>query len=531
MPIDPKETPPPPPSAAAGEPADRSPPAAEFAGGFDEPTDPLLALEEQEAGVEADGRIRAGRLAGRSLGGAILMLALPVFLQQTLTAIVGLVDKVISGSLPAEMVKPAMDAIGIGSFVGWFIAVAMGGLGIGGQAIVARAIGGGDLVLAERAAGQALGLGFIWGAIVGVAMWWLVHPLAHATGLSPDATIYCGQYIRVVALSMPLCGLMMVGSMALHGAGDTVRPSVIAVAINLVNLVASIALSGVELRLGEARLPSLLGIDPGAYGVVGIAGGTALAYAVGGIATTAVLLRGVRDLQVRPFTLRPQRAMAWRVIRIGVPNFFEGLAMWGVNLFVLAFIGLIALAEATDGVPREGLVGAHTIAVQWEAFSFLPGFAMGTAAGALAGQYLGAGNPAMARRAIVRCTLIGMGFMGALGVVFMLCGEFLTRIVSDDPMHLEVVPRLLLIAGSVQVFFALIMVVRQALRGVGDTKAVLTITVLSSYGIRLPLAWLLGVQLGYGLVGIWIGLCAELAVRGLLFAGRFLQGGWAKVRV
>jgi putative MATE family efflux protein len=500
-------------------------------GGLDEPLDPVLALSEQEASTEAQGQIRSGRLAGRSLAGAIAILAGPVLLQQALTAVVGLVDKIISGSLPAGIVKPAMDAIGIGSFVGWFIAVAMGGLGMGGQAIVARAMGAGDRVLAERAAGGLLGLGLAWGAIVGIAMWLLVSPLAKVTGLSPDAATFCGQYVQVMAVSMPFCAVMMVGSMALHGAGDTIRPSVIAVAVNLVNLAASIALSGVELRVGEGRLPALLPIDPGTYGVLGIAGGTAVAYLVGGIATAMVLLRGVRDLRVRPHSLRPSRSIAWRIVRLGIPNFFEGLAMWGVNLFVLAFIGLIALAEASDGVPREGLVGAHTIAVQWEAFSFLPGFAMGTAAAALAGQYLGAGNPAMARRAIVACTVVAMAFMGVLGIVFMLFGRFLTGIISDDPLHLEIVPKLLLIAGGVQVFFALIMVVRQALRGVGDAKAVLAITVLSSYGIRLPLAWLLGVQLGHGLVGIWIGLCGELAIRGSLFAARFLQGGWAKIRV
>lgn len=531
IPLPPEDDAPAPFEEGRGDPMPTAPLGGGSIGGLDEPLDPVLSLSEQEAPSEADGQIRSGRLAGRSLGGAIAILAAPVLLQQALTAVVGLVDKIISGSLPGAIVKPAMDAIGIGSFVGWFIAVAMGGLGMGGQAIVARAIGAGDRVLAERAAGGVLGIGLLWGVVVGVAMWLLVGPLAAVTGLSPDATLFCRQYVEVVALSMPFCAVMMVGSMALHGAGDTIRPSAIAVGVNAVNLLGSILLSGVELRLGESRLPSLLGIDPATYGVLGIAGGTALAYLFGGIATAMVLLRGVRGLRVRPHSLRPPRTIAWRIVRLGIPNFFEGVAMWGVNLFVLAFIGFIALSQASDGIPREGLIGAHTIAVQWEAFSFLPGFAMGTAAGALAGQYLGAGNPAMARRAIVACSLVAMAFMGLLGVAFMLFGRFLTEIISDDPLHLEIVPKLLLVAGSVQVFFALIMVVRQALRGVGDAKAVLAITVLSSYGIRLPLAWLLGVQLGHGLVGIWIGLCAELAVRGSLFAARFLQGGWAKVRV
>lgn len=511
--------------------ARQAPLRTDFAGGTDEPLDPLLVLGEQEAAPDAKGQIRSGRLAGKSLSAAIVILAVPVLLQQTLTAVVGLVDKIISGSLPESMVAPAMDAIGIGSFVGWFIAIAMSGLGIGGQAIVARAMGAGDLPLAERAAGQALSLGFFWGFVVGLAMAICAAPLARACGLSPDATVYCVQYAEILALSMPFCGVMMVGSMALHGAGDTVRPSVIAVIVNLVNVVASIGLSGVELRMLGERLPAWLPIDPASYGVIGIAGGTAVAYVVGGLATAFVLLRGVKDLKVRRHALVPERSMAWRVVRIGIPNFLEGVAMWSVNLFVLAFIGTIAIAEAIDGVPKEGLVGAHTIAVQWEAFSFLPGFAMGTAAGALAGQYLGAGNPPMARRAILACTVVGCSFMSVVGGAFMFFGRQLTEVISDQPVHLAEVPKLLFICGLVQAFFAMVMVVRQALRGVGDTKVVLAITVISSYGVRLPLAWLLGVHLGYGLAGIWIGLCGELVVRGSLFLWRFLQGGWMRVKV
>ncbi len=72
------------------------------------------------------------------------------------------------------------------------------------------------------------------------------------------------------------------------------------------------------------------------------------------------------------------------------------------------------------------------------------------------------------------------------------------------------------------------MVVRQALRGTGDTTWVLLITTGSSYLVRLPLAWLFGIYLELGLVGIWIGLCGELVIRAMLFLARFLHGGWAK---
>lgn len=222
--------------------------------------------------------------------------------------------------------------------------------------------------------------------------------------------------------------------------------------------------------------------------------------------------------------------MTRRITRLGVPNFFEGLAMWGVNLFVLIFIGQIAKRAVDDG-GGEGLQGAHIIAVQWEALSFLPGFAMGTAAGALAGQYLGAGNPRMAQRAVIACTGVACAIMGLFGVLFMTQGAWLTSIISSEPIHLEHAPRLLFIAGVIQVFFAIAMVVRQGLRGAGDAIWPFVITSVSSYAVRLPAAWLLGVYLGLGIEGIWLALCGELVIRSAMFSARFLHGGWKTLRV
>ncbi len=478
-----------------------------------------------------DGTIRAGKLAGKSMWQAIWLVAVPVLLQQVMTACVGLVDKILAGNLPREIAVPALDGIGIGTFVGWFISIAMTGLGVGGQAIIARGMGSGDRRETHAALGQSMTLAVLWGVAIGALMWSTAGPLAHVSGLSPEATKACVVYVRAVAVAMPFTGVMMVGTMCLHGAGEATKPFQIAVLVNIVNIVAAWLISGVELHILGRPVPHPIGHSAESWGVFGIGAGAAIAYFVGALATIRVLSRGVKDLRLDRSCMRLERAMSWRIVRVGVPNFFEGVAMWAVQLFVLHFIGEASAVRAAAGLGDGGLVGAHTISVQWESFSFLPGFAMGTAAGAVAGQYLGAGNPRLARRAIWACTIVGMAIMGSLGIVFMTSGQFLTSLISNEPVHLEVVPKTLFICGTVQVFFALAMVVRNGLRGVGDTVWILWITVFSCYGLRLPMAWYFGIHLGGGLPGIWIGLCAELVARGLLFLARFLWGNWSRIRV
>ncbi len=493
----------------------------------DAPMAEQMSVEAVEREAENIGVIRLGKLAGKSMWSAIWILALPVLIQQFMAACVGLVDKVLAGSLPKAIIVPALDAISIGSYVGWLIGIAMAGLGIGGQVLIARGMGAGDTAQSGKALGQALALSVVWGIVVGGVMWFAAVPLAQMCQLSEEATVYCRQYVHVIAFAMPFTAIMMVGSMCMHGAGETTKPSLIALGVNVVNIVFSWILSGVDITIGERTFLNPFNFD---LDVLGIAGGTALSYLFGAMMTLVVLRRGVKDLKLEAVHLRPDRSITRRIIALGIPNFFEGLAMWGVNLFVLIFIGKIAKAAANEGV-GEGLQGAHIIAVQWEALSFLPGFAMGTAAGALVGQYLGAGNAAMARKSIVACTGVACTIMGLFGVLFMTKGEFLTSVISSEAIHLKHTPRLLFIAGTIQVFFAITMVVRQGLRGAGDAVWPFVITSVSSYFVRLPAAWYFGVYLGWGIEGIWIGLCGELVVRSLLFSVRFLHGGWKTLRV
>jgi putative MATE family efflux protein len=493
----------------------------------DVPPEPGVVVQDADALLSSEGAIRSGKLAGKTMWQAIWILALPVLVQQLLQACVGLVDKVLAGSLPKAIVVPAIDAIGIGSYVGWLIGVAMAGLGIGGQAMIARAIGAGDVTRGGRALGQALSLSVWWGALVGVVMWWGAGPLADLCQLSPEARTYAVQYVRMLAAAMPFAGVMWVGSMCLHGAGETTKPALIAVGVNIVNIVFSYVLSGVDISLGGHTIANPFSFD---LHVLGIAGGTALSSVFGALATLWVLKRGVKDMRLEWRLLRFDSDISRRIIRMGVPNFFEGLAMWGVNLFVLIFIGQIARRSLEDG-GGEGLQGAHIIAVQWEALSFLPGFAMGTAAGALAGQFLGAGNPRMAQKSVIACAGVACAIMGTLGIAFMTVGRTLTSVISGEEVFLRHTPNLLFICGTIQVFFALAMVFRQGLRGVGDAMGPFIITTVSSYLVRLPAAWFLGVHLGWGIEGIWIALCGEIVIRALLFSARFFHGGWKRIRL
>lgn len=471
---------------------------------------------------EIEGEIRSGKLAGKSLAGAIAVLAIPIMLEQFANATVGLADQMIAGRLPEGIARAALDGVGIGVYVNWLINIAMSAMGVGGAAIIARGIGGGDRRLAHDALGQALTFGFFWGIIVGACMWIGAPLLAQIAHLTPEATAFCNTYIRTLAVGLPFTGLMLVAAMCMHGAGETTRPFFIVLAVSGINIVISWALAGADITIFGITFADPLGWK---LDVFGIAIGTVVAKSIGTVLMLLLLVVGVRDLALEPTTLRPQPKMFKRIVRISIPGFFDGIGLWLGNIFVLAIIGEIA---KTAG---DGLQGAHAIAIRWESFSFLPGFAMGTAAGALAGQFLGAKNPRKAEQTIWICTIAGSVMMGLFGIGFMVGGEWLTRVVSSDPVHLRYAPQLLFICGLVQVPFALASVLRGGLRGVGDTHSTMIVTWVTTYLIRLPAAWIIGVEMQLGLIGVWYALCGELILRGAWFLLVFLRGKWKTFEV
>lgn len=75
------------------------------------------------------------------------------------------------------------------------------------------------------------------------------------------------------------------------------------------------------------------------------------------------------------------------------------------------------------------------------------------------------------------------------------------------------------------------MVLREAIRGAGDTRWAMAINWGSTFLVRVPLAYVVGYVMGHGLVGVWVVLCGEIVVRSLLLLGRFLHGGWKRVMV
>ncbi len=486
------------------------------------------------------GGIKSGRLAGLPMWTAIWVLAWPILMESMLNALVGLVDTALSAGIS----EAATDAIGVGSYIVWFLGMVAMAIGVGSTALIARSVGSGKLAVANAAVGQSVILATTIGAIVGGLLYLLAHPITALMSMSPESAPLFVTYIRTLSIAVPVISIGMVGAACLRGAGDSLRPLLMMTSVNVVNIASSWALSGVDLtartvsETGEVGRRVILE-NPFSFdlGIQGIALGTLFAWSTGAIIVLSVLARGRSGVRLLKRRLRLHTVTMWRLARVALPNFIESIGMWTGNLLTILFVGWMAI---------PGLFGAHIVAIRIEAISFTPGFAMGLASATLAGQYLGAGDPDQAKLAMRRCAMVASIIMGLFGAAFLLIPEWIVGLLTQQPLHLQYTPTLLFICGWIQIPFAIGMTIRNGLRGAGDTRFVAYITWISTYAVRLPLAWLLcgvDIPLGswgsipnpspveWGLVGLWIGLCSEHLVRATLFVLRYLNGAWTRLKV
>ncbi|MDY3072126.1 MAG: MATE family efflux transporter [Eubacteriales bacterium] len=427
---------------------------------------------------------------------SVILLYLPILAEQAMNTFVSFISTVMVGHAGSA----AISAVGVVSSLNNVIVNTLVSVSSGAAAVTAQYIGARKREQASDAVAQFGCVTVLASCGIALLLLLFARPLLSGLFGAAEPAVLEGAriYLAASALSVPFAAVMSLLSAALRGCGNSRAPMAAALLMNAVNTgVCAVTIYGFEL------------------GVTGAAAGLLAARIAGAALLTVFMLRPSFPLQLRRFF--PVRWQQIRpVVSIGVPMGLDTAMFNGGKLLVQVFMTGMGTA----------VIAANSVVNSVISLIEIPGNAMCLLTITLVGYAVGAHDYAAARRHGWYTALAAFLLQLVVCVpVWFLLGP-LVGLFTDDP---AVIPVSVAVCRSFILAIPLwttAFVIPSALRTAGDVRYTVGSSLAVMWVVRVLLSWVFGVRMNGGLMGIWIALYVDWAVRTALFVPRLCSGRW-----
>lgn len=459
----------------------------------------------------------------------ILRLALPTIVAMLTQSIVNDIDIVFFSWLPCPESSTAQAALLPSLILLWLFGGSLSAISVGTQAIAARRFAAGH----DSDAGTVLVNSWIVAAATSVAFTliayltlpWTVPLIIKVPSVQKAAVGYL--HWRLLGITSMVVTFSF--KSFFDGIGKTHVHMVSAIVMNAMNVALCLVLI-----FGRFGLPRMGMAGAGLAGFISTWIGL---FIMIGWAFIPKIFKRFAPFDVRKWSPK----IAWDILKLSIPSGIATIVvMTGFLLFAMIVSRLDSLTGAkvvsTDscglGSAEPVNSAATTVIVAVLKITFSAGLAFGTSTATLVSQSLGAGDAVRAERfgwLSVKLGLLIFGVLGALeGFVF---PEQILAFVSHSEAvrHAALMP--LRLMGICTPIIAVGMILTQALFGAGNSRFVMMAELILHFTFLVPLTWILGIVLHFGLVGIWTAAVVYVALLATVMTWKFSRGDWKTIKI
>ncbi|AYW93592.1 EmmdR/YeeO family multidrug/toxin efflux MATE transporter [Yersinia pseudotuberculosis] len=434
----------------------------------------------------------------------ITPLAFPLFIEGLCVLLMG----VFSTLLVSWLGKEAMAAVGLADSFNMLIAAFFASVALGTSVVVAFSLGQRKRQQAQTAARQSMTLLVLISLLLVVLVHFSGQTIIDlmANQADPSVKAMALTYLHFTVWNYPAMAITLVGCGALRGAGNTRLPMLINISMNILNIViSSILIYGLFNWQG--------------LGFIGAGIGITLARYAGALVVVVLLIYGANNTLRIPFKayfMPFTSAIMFEVLSIGIPASVES---------VMFNIGKLITQRFVAGMGTDVIAG-NFIAFSIVAIINLPGNALGYTSTIIIGTRLGKGQilqPIRQIKHIFWLSTLGVCFIALLSIP---SAGFLASLYTDDPAVITVVKHLIWMNALFMPIWAASWVLPAGLKGAKDASYTMWVALVGMWGCRIIAGYILGVTLGFGVTGVWMGMFLDWIVRGVLFYRRMSTGRW-----
>lgn len=426
-------------------------------------------------------------------------LFLPILVDQAFLVVLNLVNTALisSSGVAAISAVSTIDSLNI-FLINVFIAVATGG-----TVVVAQYKGARDDAMVARAAAASVSSVSLLALAIGLLVFALHGPAAGMLFGSGDAEVAALAETYLIGSGLSYFGIGIV--QAVSGVMRGIGKSQIALVLSLIMNISYVLLN-------------LLFITVLDMGVIGLTIAVNIArYAAAACALFYLFkLDNTLHLRLRQLLHAPW-TMLKKILYIGLPFAAEQMFFNGGKMLTQVFIvSLGTYALATNAI-------AGTIAMVFQ----IPAAALSLTLVTVVGQCMGARNVADARKFIRSFIWLASGSFVLMTAILMPLFHPLVSLFQPPSEIVDDIFWVTVINAVAQIpLWALSFILPSGLRAAGDSKFTSITSMLSMWLFRVVLGYVLGITLGFGIIGVWAAMNCEWGVRGLVFLWRYRGQKW-----
>ena len=444
----------------------------------------------------------------------LMLISAPIMLEHVFISVMGIVNQLMAANVIGEYAVSAVGMINSVSEVtiGIFMALATGG-----TIVVAQMYGRRDFDRAKKAGAQAVTLSIFVSVLVFVGFSMFRLPIV--TGLlggAEQAVFDAGlDFFTVIIPSFPMLAIMQTCFGIVRGSGNTRTPMQITLIMNVVNVVLGFLL----IFSWEINILGLHIISP-SFGIIGAGLALTLSRLSGMILIILYIFTKSKTIRFNSFKdFLPSLKVQKDILGIGVPTGVENSMFQVGRLITQMFI---------VGMGTSALF-ANNVAGTIFGFLGIPGFAFSQGVMIMLGQMVGRGEYGSIKKTCLFTVVVGsLMFTVFCLILFPMSGFIASSFNASEESAAILIPLLHFVFITTPIFWSTGFVTPAALRAIGDVRYTMYVGIATMWGLRIVMGYVLGIMLGFGLMGVWYAMVLDWIVRTIFFQYRLIKGKWMK---
>ena len=431
----------------------------------------------------------------------LLSLTIPIFIESLLVILLGTMDTI----MLSKYSDSSVASVGVVNQVFNMIIVVFQVSTLGTSVLCSQYLGAGNNEKVRLVAWLSLIFNFLLGLLISGFLYFDSEAVLKWMHLDKSLMSEGVNYFKIVGGLAFIQSLSITISAILRSVSMAKYPMIVTAVINVLNCVGNYALI-----FGNFGLPAL--------GAQGAAIATGISRIVALLILGYIVYRKVLPaIPVGLFSMSSFKELR-TMLRIGMPAAGEQMSYSLSQVVVTMFINMIAIS----------VVATRTYVMNVVMFTYLFGLAISLGNSILVGQLIGEKRKEEAFKICLFSQYLSIGVTTFFAGIMAGFGSMILGLLTDNPEIIKLGAIILCIDFILEFGRSVNMMMVNALRSTGDAVFPVVLGLISMWSLAVGLSWLLGIKLGYGLIGMWIAFTLDECIRAVILLKRWKSKKWMK---